>query len=391
MDQATKFCPNCGSQMPRSSKFCPKCGFKQPPLSDEKVQPQANDQGQINQKDTTGEGLASDPDPTQGMFTSQTASAGSNQSQITPQDQYSRVNANENQLAPGFINSFKLLLRDAFMINHRMSRADFWWAMLPTALIFTVLEILICTIAVDKPLALYSLNDDVQRPILFGIILVSSAIFSLLWVACFTANIRRLHDTNRSGWNYCWSFFPIAGGVVLLVFLCSKGTSMNRFPMSSSNILWVKKWYSWPILVVLFLWTGVSLSTANQHLIRSEYGTSTNYAFGFTGSQAARDIEQKVTDEDSDDYDSPSVRWDNSRGETAIHLSDNSRVMQGLNDSEVAIWKSLVRSATNESAWLAKNKGKRYSRIVVPNPDDSDRIFLDVYNGQVEYNTSDDM
>ncbi|MEM3803732.1 MAG: DUF996 domain-containing protein, partial [Conexivisphaerales archaeon] len=27
---ATKFCPNCGAQIPQSSTFCPKCGAKQP-------------------------------------------------------------------------------------------------------------------------------------------------------------------------------------------------------------------------------------------------------------------------------------------------------------------------------------------------------------------------
>lgn len=391
MDQATKFCPNCGSQMPRSSKFCPKCGFKQPHLSDEKVQPQANDRGQINQKDTTGEGLASDPGPAQGMFTSQTASAGSNQSQVTPQDQYSRANANKNQLAPGFINSFKLLLRDAFTINHRMSRADFWWAALPTALISVVLFLLMAFISVNKSLALYSLNDEIQRPLLFGFILVYAAIYSFLTVAGFTAIIRRLHDTNRSGWNYCWILLPIVGPIMMMVFWCSQSVTNNRFPLTQSVLPWFKQWYSWPILLVVFLGSVGYFSATSQRMVRGEYGTETNYAFGYTDTKAALDVKQKVADQDSDDYGDPRVRWDTDRGASAIHLADDSEVMLDLNNSEVSIWKQLVRDTKAESAWLATHKGKQYSRIIIPNPDNSDRIYLDIYDGQIEYNVSDDM
>jgi uncharacterized membrane protein YhaH (DUF805 family) len=35
--------------------------------------------------------------------------------------------------------------------------------------------------------------------------------------------IRRLHDTNRSGWWWLVSFIPLVGGIVLLVFLATPG------------------------------------------------------------------------------------------------------------------------------------------------------------------------
>ena len=45
---------------------------------------------------------------------------------------------------------------------------------------------------------------------------------------CLTA--RRLHDTGRSNWNICWGFLPIIGWIILLVFLCQKGsTTANKF------------------------------------------------------------------------------------------------------------------------------------------------------------------
>ena len=35
--------------------------------------------------------------------------------------------------------------------------------------------------------------------------------------------IRRLHDTNRSGWWYCIAFIPLLGALALLYFLISEG------------------------------------------------------------------------------------------------------------------------------------------------------------------------
>lgn len=42
--------------------------------------------------------------------------------------------------------------------------------------------------------------------------------------------VRRLHDTDRSGWWILISLIPVIGGLVLFVFTCLEGTSGdNRF------------------------------------------------------------------------------------------------------------------------------------------------------------------
>ncbi len=42
--------------------------------------------------------------------------------------------------------------------------------------------------------------------------------------------IRRLHDTERSGWWLLISLIPIIGTIVIIVFLCQNGTAgANRF------------------------------------------------------------------------------------------------------------------------------------------------------------------
>ena len=40
--------------------------------------------------------------------------------------------------------------------------------------------------------------------------------------------VRRLHDTNRSGWWWLLAFIPYVGWAVLLIFLCLRGTSGNN-------------------------------------------------------------------------------------------------------------------------------------------------------------------
>ena len=37
-------------------------------------------------------------------------------------------------------------------------------------------------------------------------------------------SIRRLHDTDRSGWNILWSLLPLVGGIILIVYTVQDGT-----------------------------------------------------------------------------------------------------------------------------------------------------------------------
>jgi uncharacterized membrane protein YhaH (DUF805 family) len=47
-------------------------------------------------------------------------------------------------------------------------------------------------------------------------------------------SVRRLHDTDRSGWWLLLSFVPLIGGIVVLVFLC-QDTRPNRYLPSNVN------------------------------------------------------------------------------------------------------------------------------------------------------------
>ena len=63
----------------------------------------------------------------------------------------------------------------------------------------------------------------------------NGGILSILWalgnfLPSLAVGVRRLHDTDRSGWWLLIAFIPLIGAIVLLVFFCTRGTpGPNRF------------------------------------------------------------------------------------------------------------------------------------------------------------------
>ena len=59
-----------------------------------------------------------------------------------------------------------------------------------------------------------------------------------LFLPSLSAAVRRLHDTDRSGWWYWISLIPIVGAILLIVWFCQRGTiGDNQFggdPVSDS-------------------------------------------------------------------------------------------------------------------------------------------------------------
>ncbi|MCX4514721.1 DUF805 domain-containing protein [Streptomyces sp. NBC_01619] len=60
----------------------------------------------------------------------------------------------------------------------------------------------------------------------------SPVIYSIYAVAVLLPNlgvtVRRLHDTDRSGWWILIAFIPLVGSIILLVFLASEGKSAEN-------------------------------------------------------------------------------------------------------------------------------------------------------------------
>ncbi len=123
-----------------------------------------------------------------------------------------------------FLDSIKTCLKKTLTISGRASRSEFWWFQLSFFVIGIIAVLLILAVGVGSTLAS-----------LISIIFVIYAIVAS--IASFTAGIRRLHDTNRSGWLVlvfwilaCIPFVDFISTIVYIVFLCQKGTEgENRF------------------------------------------------------------------------------------------------------------------------------------------------------------------
>ena len=106
-----------------------------------------------------------------------------------------------------FGESVSTCLKKYFVFEGRASRSEYWWFQLivsPSYFISTVFE-----------------ND-------IAYIFLGITLFTL--IPAISAGVRRLHDTNRSGFFLLISFIPFIGGLILLFFLIPEGTKgKNRF------------------------------------------------------------------------------------------------------------------------------------------------------------------
>jgi len=106
-----------------------------------------------------------------------------------------------------FTESVSVCFKKYFVFEGRASRSEYWWFQLivsPSYLISTIIE-----------------NE-------IGYFFLGITLFTL--IPAISAGVRRLHDTNRSGFFLLISFIPFIGGLVLLFFLIPEGTKgKNRF------------------------------------------------------------------------------------------------------------------------------------------------------------------
>ena len=86
----------------------------------------------------------------------------------------------------------------------RARRSEYWWFTLSNILVFIVLALLIAV--ADIFWVLY---------VIYGLALL---------VPSIAVTIRRLHDTDKSGWFILIGLIPFVGGIILLVFMCIDST-----------------------------------------------------------------------------------------------------------------------------------------------------------------------
>jgi uncharacterized membrane protein YhaH (DUF805 family) len=90
------------------------------------------------------------------------------------------------------------------VFNGRAARPEFWWFVLCNLIVSAVINLVFSAIAGR------SAGQAAGELYSLAVLLPSLGV-----------GIRRLHDTNRTGWWYLLVFIPIIGWIVLIVFLAS--------------------------------------------------------------------------------------------------------------------------------------------------------------------------
>lgn len=107
----------------------------------------------------------------------------------------------------GFIQSIKTGLNKFYDPYGRSSRSEFWWYWLFMLILSGVIGV------IGGFLESYG-----EEQVWIGIIIQCLSMILIISMIC--AQIRRLHDIGKSGWNICWGFIPVLGGLYVLYLLC---------------------------------------------------------------------------------------------------------------------------------------------------------------------------
>jgi uncharacterized membrane protein YhaH (DUF805 family) len=115
----------------------------------------------------------------------------------------------------GFMDAVKTCLNKYIDIKGRARRSELWWFFLFNVLVQVVATILDGILGMGGPQSI-------------GLLAPIASLALLL--PGITVGVRRLHDRDMSGWWMLIGFFPILGGIALLVIFVMKGTDGdNRF------------------------------------------------------------------------------------------------------------------------------------------------------------------
>ena len=105
-----------------------------------------------------------------------------------------------------FIESIQTCYKKFFDFSGRASKSEYWWFQLYNTILY------ILTFVFQNDLAL-----------LFSILVIANLL------PVFAAGVRRVHDSNKSGWWILISFVPIIGLYIIVLLITDGSKGKNRF------------------------------------------------------------------------------------------------------------------------------------------------------------------
>lgn len=116
------------------------------------------------------------------------------------------------------------VLKKYATFSGRARRTEFWVFVLINAIISIILSIIDGLIGMDAKRSVGTMTYNFSGGLLSGIYGLAVLLPSI------AVQVRRLHDTNRSGWWILIDLVPLVGWIILLVFNVLPGTpGPNRY------------------------------------------------------------------------------------------------------------------------------------------------------------------
>ena len=113
------------------------------------------------------------------------------------------------------------VLKKYAVFSGRAGRKEYWWFVLINIVIYCIV--------------LFLLKKAVGNALLGGLMLLPSLYLLAIILPSWAVSVRRLHDSNHSGWWVLISLVPLIGQIVFFIFLVMPSdVGDNRFGPKSS-------------------------------------------------------------------------------------------------------------------------------------------------------------
>lgn len=121
----------------------------------------------------------------------------------------------------------KVMFKNYATFNGRARRKEYWCFILMNA-IMLITFLFSASFITDS-------NSNFTSSLVFIQILIMSIVFIAI-IPLFAVTVRRLHDTNKSGWFYFVSFIPLVGSVILFAAMITEGNlGKNQYGKDSKK------------------------------------------------------------------------------------------------------------------------------------------------------------
>lgn len=133
------------------------------------------------------------------------------------------------QLGP--FSAWKLMFKGyAGFFNGRSRRSEYWYAVLANFIIIMAAYLLMFALAAIG--SMISVTSNIIGFVIVGIAVIIGLLLGIYSLAAIVPSlalaVRRLHDIGKSGWYLLMGLIPLAGGIIMLVFMVTDSDPGNN-------------------------------------------------------------------------------------------------------------------------------------------------------------------